>query len=133
MFTDREIELVRTTWSEASKDPAAAAGLFYGRLFEVAPDVKPLFTADIKEQGIKLMQMIGIAVNNMEKIDAIVPALVQLAERHDDYGALPEHYPVVGQVLLETLGKALGESFSAEAEEAWAKTYGALATAMLER
>ena len=80
MFTDREIELVRTTWSDASKDPAAAAALFYGRLFEVAPSVKPLFSGDMKEQGLKLMQMIGIAVNNMDKIDTIVPALVQLAE-----------------------------------------------------
>jgi nitric oxide dioxygenase len=133
MFTDREIELVRGTWAKASQDPSAAAALFYGRLFEVAPDVKPLFTADMKEQGLKLMQMIGIAVNNMHQIESIVPALHELAERHDDYGAVPEHYPVVGQVLIETLDKALGDEFTDEAEEAWAKTYGALATVMLER
>ncbi len=132
MFSDREIELVRSTWVEASKDPDAAAALFYGRLFEVAPGVKPLFTADMKEQGLKLMQMIGIAVNNMHRVESIAPALVDLAERHDGYGALPEHYPVVGQVLLETLAKALGDDFTNEAEEAWAKTYGAIATVMLQ-
>ena len=133
MFTEREIELVRETWAAASKDPAAASALFYGKLFEVAPGVKPLFTGDMKEQGLKLMQMIGIAVHNMDRIDEIKPALIELAERHDDYGAEPEHYPVVGSTLIDTLATALGDAFTPEAEAAWTKTYGAVASVMLER
>lgn len=133
MFTEREIELVRSTWSAASADPDAAAALFYGKLFETAPGVKPLFTGDMKEQGRKLMQMIGIAVNNMERVPEIQPALVELAERHDGYGAEADHYPVVGDTLIDTLRTALGEAFTEEAEAAWAKTYGAIASVMLAR
>ena len=133
MFTDREIEVVRSTWSAASQDPDAVATLFYNRLFEVAPGVKPLFSSDMKEQGRKLMQMIGVAVNNMDRIEEIVPAVIELGERHEGYGAEPDHYPVVGEVLLETLKAGLGEAFTDEAEQAWAKTYSALAGLMISR
>lgn len=134
MFTDQEIKIVRETWAMASTDPDAAASLFYGKLFEAAPDVKPLFTADMTDQGRKLMQMIGIAVNNMDRIEQIVPALIELGERHDDYGAQDAHYPVVGEVLIDTLRAALGDAFfTEEAEQAWARTYSAVASVMLSR
>lgn len=131
MFTDREIELVRKTWEPVSQDPAAAAALFYGRLFEAAPGVKPLFTADMKLQGIKLMKMIGIAVNNMHQIEKIIPALESLGQQHISYGAEPEHYPVVGGVLLGTLETALGDAFTDEVRDAWARTYDIVAEVML--
>ena len=131
MFTEREIERVRTTWREVAVDPDAAAALFYGRLFEAAPDVKPLFTGDMKLQGRKLMQMISIAVNAMDRIEEIVPSLQELGKHHEAFGTRPEHYPVVGQTLLGTLATALGESFDAETEAAWTKTYGALADVMM--
>ena len=132
MFTDREIELVRASWGEVAKDADQAAAMFYGRLFEVAPEVKPLFTSDIVEQGRKLMQMIGLAVNNMERIETIVPALQTLGENHKrDYGAAPEHYDVVGAVLLETLETALGDAFTDETRASWEKTYGAVSSVMI--
>ena len=130
MFTDREIELVRSTWSPVAQDPDAAATLFYDKLFEVAPAVRPLFKADIKEQGRKLMQMVGVAVHNMDRVEEIVPALQALGDRHVEYGAVPEHYPVVGSVLLDTLATALQDDFTEEARAAWAKTYEALAAVM---
>lgn len=130
MFTEREIELVRTTWAPVSANPDAAAELFYTRLFETAPAVRPLFPEDMKLQGRKLMQMIGVAVHNMHRIDEVIPALIELGERHEGYGAEAAHYPVVGAVLLETLGAALGADFDDEARAAWSKTYDALAGVM---
>ncbi len=133
MFTEDEISIVRENWAKASADPDAAAGIFYGKLFETAPGVKPLFSGDMKQQGRKLMQMISIAVNNMDRIEEIVPALVELGERHDDYGAETAHYPVVGEVLIDTLRTALGDEFTDEAEAAWSKTYSAIASVMISR
>ncbi len=130
MFSEDEIRRVRDSWALVAGDPDTAAKLFYGRLFETAPAVKPLFTQDMTEQGRKLMQMIGIAVNNMDRVEAIVPALQELGERHEGYGAEPEHYPVVGSVLLDTLATALGDAFDDETRAAWSKTYSALADVM---
>jgi hemoglobin-like flavoprotein len=130
MFTEQEIQLVRSTWEPVSADPDAAAALFYGRLFETAPAVKPLFTGDMNEQGRKLMKMINLAVQSMDKIDEIVPALQALGKKHVAWGAQDAHYPVVGEVLIGTLAAALGDDFSDEARAAWIKTYGALASVM---
>ena len=132
MFTEAEIALVRETWAPVAEDPAAAAALFYGRLFEAAPEVKPLFKGDMEEQGRKLMQMINIAVQNMQDVERIVPALEKLGAEHAAFGAEPEHYPVVGSVLLDTLSAALGEAFTDEARSAWGKTYGALSSVMIQ-
>lgn len=132
MFTDKEIELVRKTWGIAGADPDAAATLFYGKLFAAAPGVRPLFPDDMKAQGQKLMTMIGVAVNNMDKVEEIVPALEALGRRHVDYGAVPDHYPVVGDVLIDTLATALGDDFTDDARAAWAKTYGVLSSVMLD-
>ena len=132
MFSEREIELVRSTWKPVSQDPAAAASLFYTRLFEIAPEVRPMFKGDMAAQGKKLMQMLNIAVENMHRVDQIVPALKDLGARHRDYGTKPEHYDVVGGALIDTLAAALGDDFTPEAKAAWEKTYGAVASVMKE-
>jgi hemoglobin-like flavoprotein len=130
VLSEREIDLLRMTWARAAVDPDTVAALFYGRLFEAAPEVKPLFTSDMRQQGRKLMQMLGIAVHNAHRLQSTVPALRELGERHETYGAQAAHYPVVGEVLLGTLATALGSDFTAEARAAWTKTYGILASVM---
>ena len=82
--------------------------LFYGRLFEIAPEVKPLFKGDMTEQGKKLMQMLAVAVNGLPKLDTIVPAVQDMGVRHNDYGVAPEHYDSVGAALLWTLEQRSG-------------------------
>ena len=131
MFTDREILLVQSSWAPVALQPDVAAEAFYARLFEVAPGVRPLFPEDMKAQGRKLIQMISVAVNNADDVEAIIPALRELGERHVGYGAVAEHYPVVGEVLLTTLAAALGEEFTEETEAAWGKVYGAVSGVML--
>ena len=44
-----------------------AAALFYQRLFELDPELRPLFPASLDEQGRKLMQMLGAAVGMLNK------------------------------------------------------------------
>jgi len=130
MITPRQVELVQTTWEQVVPIADTAAGLFYGRLFEMDPALKPLFTSDIKEQGRKLMQMITVAVRGLGDLGALVPAVEALGARHTGYGVKPEHYETVGAALLWTLEKGLGAAFTTEVKEAWATVYGVLAATM---
>jgi hemoglobin-like flavoprotein len=82
-----------------------AAALFYERLFAVAPAVKAMFPADVTEQRKKLMTTLAVVVNGLGNLEAVLPAASALAKRHVNYGAKPEHYPVVGGALLWTLEK----------------------------
>ena len=107
-----------------------AAKLFYGKLFELDPSLKPLFKSDIEEQGRKLMQMINTAVGSLTKLEELIPAVQALGKRHSSYGVIDEHYATVGSALLWTLEKGLGEAFTPEVNEAWTETYNVLATTM---
>ena len=85
-----------------------AAALFYGRLFEIAPAVKPLLRRDMTEQGCKLMATLGVVVNSLGNLEAVLPAASALAKRHVDYGVKAADYTPVGAALLWTLEQGLG-------------------------
>ena len=129
-MTPEQIELVKSSWAKVLPIADQAAALFYGRLFELDPALKPLFKGDMREQGAKLMKMINTAVNGLDRIEAIVPAVQALGERHVAYGVRERDYDTVGVALLWTLEKGLGEAFTPEVGQAWAGTYGLLADTM---
>lgn len=129
-MTPEEITLVQESWAKVKPISDTAAELFYGRLFEIAPEVKPYFKGDMKEQGRKLMLMITTAVNALRDLDGVVPAIQEMGKRHVGYGVKDKDYDSVGAALIWTLGKGLGEDFTPETEAAWAKTYGILSTTM---
>lgn len=101
----------------------STAQLFYGRLFALHPELKPLFRGDLREQGKKFMYTLGAAVAYAWQIESVVPALEALAQRHVGYGAKPSHYDAVGDALLWSLSQGLGDSFTDEVRAAWSTLY----------
>jgi hemoglobin-like flavoprotein len=77
-----------------------AADLFYDRLFTIAPEVRPLFPDDLKEQKKKLIAMLATAVTNLHQVNTIIPAVEGLGKRHVAYGVTAKHYEPVGAALL---------------------------------
>lgn len=130
-MTPEQVKLVQGSFSKVVPMAGQAAELFYDRLFEIAPSVKPLFKGDLAEQKKKLIAMLATVVNGLDKLDTILPAASSLAKRHVGYGAQPEHYPVVGEALLWTLEKGLGEAWTPEVEDAWTEAYGTLSGFMI--
>lgn len=131
-MTPEQIEMVSESWKKVLPISEKAAELFYGRLFELDPELKPMFKGDMTEQGRKLMSMINTAVNNISNVEEIIPALQGLGKRHGDYGVKDEHYDTVAAALLWTLEQGLGEDFNDELKEAWTETYTTLAGVMIE-
>ncbi len=131
-MTPEQITLVQESFKKVAPIAGPAADIFYDRLFEVAPQVRPLFPEDMTDQKKKLMQMIGIAVNGLTRLDDILPAVQDLGRRHIGYDVTPEHYDIVGEALIFTLGKGLGDDFTEELKAAWVETYGTLASVMIE-
>ena len=125
-----QIRLVRDSFRKVAPIADAAAALFYGRLFDLDPSLEKLFRGDMVEQGRKLMQMIGVAVKSLDRLEQVMPAVQTLGARHVSYGVRDEHYDTVGRALIWTLRKGLGDDFTPETEAAWAETYAALAGAM---
>lgn len=129
-MTPKQKHLVQDSFAKVAPIADQAATLFYQRLFTLDPNLKPLFKSGMEEQGRKLMKMIGTAVNGLDDLNALVPAVQDLGRRHVDYGVKDPHYDTVGSALLWTLEQGLGDDFTTETKEAWAEVYGILATTM---
>ncbi|MEP0354724.1 globin family protein [Paraglaciecola sp.] len=127
-----QITLVQESFSKIIPISSLAAELFYNKLFELNPKLKPLFKQDITEQGTKLMKMLGVAVNNLNNLEMLIPIVQTLGERHTGYGVKEEHYDTVGEALIWTLEQGLGKDFTPELKGAWLITYTTLATVMIE-
>ena len=130
-MTPQQVSLVQDSFRKVVPIAGTAADLFYGRLFETAPEVRPLFPADLSEQKRKLIQMLAVAVNGLSQPEEIVPAVRDLGRRHAGYGVTEGHYAAVGAALLWTLRQGLGEAFTQEVERAWAETYDLLSGLMI--
>ena len=127
-----KIELVQNSFAKVKPISDQAAAMFYDRLFELDPNLKPLFKGDMKEQGEKLMKMLGMATNSLNDLDNLLPIVQSLGRRHVDYGVKEAHYDTVGAALLWTLEQGLGDAFTPRCRQAWEETYTTLATTMID-
>jgi hemoglobin-like flavoprotein len=126
-LTQTQIDLVKGSFVQVEPIADTAAALFYNRLFELDPNLRPLFKRDITEQGRMLMQMIAIAVRGLDHLDTLVPAVKALGQRHTGYGVKANDYNTVGAAFLWTLEQGLGAAFTPHVRDAWTAVYTVLA------
>jgi hemoglobin-like flavoprotein len=129
-MTPQQVMLVKQSFAQVAPIAETAAELFYGRLFELDPSLRPMFRGDMKEQGRKLMQTLAVVVSGLERLEKLLPAVEALGRRHAGYGVKDEHYATVAAALLWTLEQGLGDGFTPEVREAWTTAYLALAGVM---
>lgn len=129
-MTPDQKTLVQESFKSVAPIADTAAKLFYQKLFELDPELEPLFKGDMEEQGKKLMKMIATAVNGLDHLEQLVPAVQDLGVRHVGYGVKDKDYDTVGEALIWTLQQGLGEGFTPEVQEAWIAVYGVLSDTM---
>jgi hemoglobin-like flavoprotein len=130
-MTPEQVKLVQQSFAQVAPIADKAAEIFYGRLFEIAPSVKPLFHGDMAEQRRKLMAALAAVVAGLSNLSSVLPVASALAKRHVGYGARPEHYSAVGEALLWTLARGLGPQWTPEVAAAWTSAYATLSGFMI--
>jgi len=130
-MTTHQITIVKESFEKLKPIAQQAGELFYKNLFAAAPEARHMFKGDINQQAGKLMYTLSYVVSHLHKLDTIISDVQKLAVRHNQYGAQPAHYDLVGSTLLVTLEQGLGEGWNEELKEAWATAYGILADAMI--
>lgn len=129
-MTPLQVAAVQRTFSLVVPIKEKAAELFYARLFELDPSLKPMFKGDMKQQGMKLMSALALVVTGLSKPDTVLPAVEDLGRKHFDYGVQDHHYDTVGAALLWTLEQGLGAEFTPDVKAAWTAAYMLLANVM---
>lgn len=131
--TGLQVGLLESSFEKVKPRAEEFASSFYENLFADYPAAKPLFhSTDVKEQSKKLLASLVFVVENLKKPGALTDALKGLGARHVKYGALPEHYPLVGNTLLKTFEQYLGANWTPDIKEAWVKAYGLITEVMLD-
>ena len=118
--------LVRATFARIAPISDQAGTKLYENMFAIDPDLRRLFKIDIETQGKKIMAVIKTAIDNLDRLDEILPTVRELGRRHVGYGVKDRDYDTGGVALMETLAAALGDDFTPAARDAWAVCYRAL-------
>ena len=132
MLTPGQKSLVQDSFVDIATIADDAAVLFYQRLFELDPSLRPMFRGEMAEQRKKLMQMLTAAVKGLDRLEQLVPVVQELGRRHVKSGVRDSDYDTVGEALLWTLEAGLGRGFTPDVRAAWTAVYTLLATTMKE-
>ncbi len=130
-MTYQQISLVQKSMQEMIPMAKEAGELFYRRLFEIAPELRPMFKTDIPQQSRKLMTVLIHIIANLDQLDILEEELKDLGQKHLDYQVESEHYDILEEALLWTFEKKLEKSWNEELKEAWQSAYQKISAAMM--
>jgi methyl-accepting chemotaxis protein len=129
-----DARLLRSSFELIAPDKNQFAEAFYQRLFEKYPQTRPFFAnTDMSVQARSLATTLAVVVVGVEKGENLTPTLQTLGARHKTYGVLPEHYPIVGEILIETFQNRLGSQWTPAFQNAWIQAFTTIAQVMSEQ
>ena len=127
------IKLLESSFDRVKHDSVNFSASFYSKLFHYHPELKPLFEkADLVAQEKKLVVSLAVIVENLRNPQQLTMALKSLGAYHQQVGTIREHYPFVGQALVETFAEYLGSKWDFNTNKAWLDAYNLIAEIMLE-
>ncbi len=127
------VELLESSFDKVKPRGMEFVSSFYDNLLTAHPEAKPLFAhTSMKDQQKKLLDSLVLVIENVRTPDALVNPLRGLGARHVNYGALPEHYPMVGGALLRTFETYLGPDWTPDVKDAWVEAYQTITQIMLD-
>lgn len=130
-MTPDQILLVRASWPAIAANADALTTTFYDTLFEIDDSAARLFAGvDMTAQRTKVAQTLAVAVNSLDDLDVLLPAVVALGKRHAAYGIEDRHFDSVGTALLQAFSATLGDAFTPELQNAWSEAYGSISAVM---
>jgi hemoglobin-like flavoprotein len=131
-LSTKQKRLVRDSFESAQAYGASVAILFYGRLFELAPETRALFKIDIREQAKKLVETLRTTIEALDRFEELLPVLTEMGRKHARYGVQPYQYEKLRSALLWALGQALGLEFDLETRAAWDQLLSIISAVMLD-
>ena len=131
-LSTRQKRLVRDSFESVQTYGTSVEILFYGRLFELAPETRGLFKIDIREQAKKLAETLRTTVEALDKFEELQPVLWEMGRKHAGYGVQPYQHEILRAALLWAFGQALGLEFDRETRAAWEQLLSTISAVMLE-
>lgn len=136
MLTAQQIEVIKATVPVLVEHGETLTKHFYRRMFTHNPEVQAFFNPAHQHAGTQqraLAAAICAYAQNIENPAVLAGAVELIAQKHCSLCVKPDHYPIVGQNLLESIREVLGEACTEAIIDAWAAAYGMLADILINR
>src|SRR5262245_52762466 len=131
-MTEEQISLVKNSWKMFRRVDAGLIGdVFYSKLFCDNPQLRSMFPPSMQQQYKKLIDVLSTIISRLEDLSEITTSIKMMARRHESYGVKPRHYRLVGNALLWTIKRGLGNDWNNHLQEAWMAAYTELSEAMI--
>jgi len=131
-MTKEQIALVKNSWKLFRKVDACLIGdVFYSKLFFDNPKLRQLFPASMEEQYRKMIDMLSVIISKVDRPNEITEDIKAMALRHESYGVKPQHYRLLGNALLWTMERGLGNDWNDKVKDAWFACYTKIAETMI--
>ena len=134
MLSPETRTIIKSTVPVLEQHGTAITTVFYKNMFEAHPELLNIFNHANQKKGRQqaaLANTVYAAAVHIDNLEAILPAVVQIANKHVSLGIKPEHYPIVGDYLLKAIKEVLGDAATDEIINAWAEAYGVIAAAFI--
>ena len=130
MLSQETINIIKSTVPVLEEHGKTITTTFYKNMFEAHPELLNVFNHVNQSQGRQqtaLANTVYAAAANIDNLEAILPAVVQIAHKHKSLGITEDQYPIVGYHLLGAIKEVLGDAATPEIISAWGEAYGVIA------
>lgn len=136
MLSSTTIKTIQSTVPLLQSHGETITQRFYQTMFEEVPALKNVFNMSnqiTQEQPKALANSVLLFAQHIDDLEALLPAIELIAQKHCSIGVVPEQYPLVGKHLLAAIQSVLDLPDGHPALTAWAEGYGFLADALISR
>ena len=135
MLSQQTIEIVQSTIPLLAENGEAITRHFYGNLLTDNPELKNVFNPTNQQDGAQaraLADAVFAYANNLENLEALLPAVARIAHKHVSLGVKPEQCPIIGGALLSAIQEVAELPDNHPALTAWGEAYGVLADVFIK-
>ncbi|MBQ3420396.1 MAG: bacitracin resistance protein BacA [Romboutsia sp.] len=135
MLSQNTIDIIKSTVPALRQHGVEITTTFYKRMFANNPEIKAMFNMDKQKSGEQpkaLAMAVLAAAQNIDNLEAILPAVKNIAKAHVRTNVKAEHYPIIGENLLAAIKEVLGDAATDEIINAWAEAYGEISKVFIQ-
>ncbi|APC97988.1 NO-inducible flavohemoprotein [Francisella frigiditurris] len=136
MLSQNTIDIIKTTIPILEENGIALTKYFYHRMFVNNPEIKKFFNQAHQENNSQ-QEALAVAIlayaKNIDNLDALGSAIELISQKHASLQIKPEHYPIVGNNLIESIKEVLNLDSSSNIILAWEDAYRFLANILIGR
>lgn len=134
MVSQQSKDIIAATLPAVRENAMKITSTFYPLMFERYPQVKAYFNQSHQREGSQRQALADAVVAyaaNLDQLEVLGDAITLIVHKHASLTVRPEHYPIVGECLLEAIATVFDDAATDKVLAAWGEAYQQLAEILI--